>query len=188
MLGRRGGLLRDIWAAPGGVPTGIPRNVLAEQGVRRPECPLDDGVIAAGVRRDGCTEMPSDAQARRNVSEIYTLAPVAVDGLRDDHGSGRSIRKPLVDAQQPLAQDYRVRVMQGLRPAWPHRLRYQHPGQDRCGVYGLVAGAMMPVGMLAGQPVIAARLVRLVVARAGFVMVRVSAGLPDYGYVLACRC
>ncbi len=36
--------------------------------------------------------------------------------------------------------------------------------------------------------VIPARFVRLVVAHAGFVMVGVCAGLPDYGYVLACRC
>ena len=106
--------------------------MLAEQRVdraerRAPRCALSVGVPG----RAGCTEMPSRAQARVNVSDTNTLpwSITIVSGTITGRAAASSIRASMSSSRACGSRERRH--PQRRRPARPHRLGHQHPGQQQ---------------------------------------------------------
>ena len=118
-----------VRAAPG-----IAGGELGEQRGHRPEAPFDVAFLrsAAQVRGlDGDAQVPAGGPERGRDEHA---AVVDHDRVRDDHRPGRGVLQPLVDVEQPLIGQHRMRHPQCLRPARPHRLRGEGAGQQHAGV------------------------------------------------------
>ena len=130
-----------VAAPPVGAAAQVAGGELAEQRAQRGEHLLDVRLVRAGrqVRRlDADPQVPA---GRAEVVRDEHRPVVDDDGVRHDHRPGRGVPQPLVDAQQPVIGQGRVRHRQAGRPPGPHRLGRERAGQQHARVDRLRRGA-----------------------------------------------
>ncbi|ROO63029.1 hypothetical protein EDC02_5039 [Micromonospora sp. Llam0] len=135
------------------VRAGVAGHELGEQRPDRRHQLLDVWFLCRRAGMGGLEVDPQERAGRAEVPRQEHAALVDHDRLRDDDRPGRGVFEPLVDAGQPPVRQHRPGHRQRLRPARPHRLRSQSPGQQDAGVDRLRGRAQHRCGHRLGSHV-----------------------------------